>query len=68
MAFQPPRLSLQLRLFILTTVALAPAMAILGYNEVTLRRSREAEVHELAIRFGYLATQELEGTQEGARA
>ncbi len=65
MAFGPPRLSLQLRLFILTTVALAPAMAILGYNEVTLRRSREAEVHELAIHFGHLATQELEGIFDG---
>jgi hypothetical protein len=64
-AFRLPRSSLQLRLFILTAVALAPALAILVYNEVSLRRSREAEVHELALRFGKLAGQELEGIFSG---
>jgi two-component sensor histidine kinase len=54
-----------MRLFILTAVALAPALAILVYNEVTLRRSREAEVHELALHFGQLAAQELEGIVGG---
>ncbi|MFL5125226.1 MAG: histidine kinase, partial [Microvirga sp.] len=58
-------LSLRLRLFILAAVALAPALAILGYNEVMLRRSREAEVHQLAVRFGQLAAQELEGIVGG---
>jgi two-component sensor histidine kinase len=59
------KLSLRLRLFILAAVALAPALAILAYNEVSLRRSRVAEVHQLAIRFGQLATQELEGIVGG---
>jgi two-component sensor histidine kinase len=58
-------LSLQIRLFILTAVALTPALAILAYNEVSLRRSREAEVHQLAIRFGQLAAQELDGIVGG---
>src|SRR3712207_1745363 len=64
-AFPRPRWSLQMRLFILTAVALAPALAILVYNEVTLRRSREAEVHELAVHFGQLAAQEIEGIVGG---
>jgi two-component sensor histidine kinase len=59
------RLSVRLRLFILAAVALAPALAILAYNELTLRRSRVAEVHQLAVRFGQLATQELEGIVGG---
>ena len=54
-----------MRLFVLTAVALAPALAILLYNEVSLRRSREAEVHQLAMRFGQLAAQELEGIVGG---
>ena len=41
-------------LFILAALALLPALAILLYNEVSLRRSREAEVHALALRFGQL--------------
>ena len=62
------KLSLRLRLFILAAVALAPALAILAYNEVTLRRSREAEVHQLAVRFGQLAAQELEGIVGGTES
>ncbi|WP_188311817.1 sensor histidine kinase [Salinarimonas soli] len=54
-----------MRLFLLAAVALAPALAILTYNEVALRRSREAEVHGLALRFGQLAAQELEGIVGG---
>jgi two-component sensor histidine kinase len=59
------RLSLRLRIFILTTVALAPALAILGYNEVSLRHSREAEIHALALRFGQLASLEMQGIISG---
>src|SRR5690242_14575994 len=60
-----PRLSLRARLFILTALALLPALAILLYNEVSLRRSREAEVQALALRFGQLAALEMQGVIEG---
>jgi two-component sensor histidine kinase len=53
------KLSLSLRLFILTAMALLPAFAILVYNEVTLRRSRAAEIHDLALRNGRQAASEL---------
>ena len=66
MTITHPRLSLRLRIFILTAVALAPALAILGYNEVSLRRSREAEIHALALRFGHLASLEMQGIVSGA--
>ncbi len=39
------RLSLQARLFLLTAVAIVPALGILVYNEVSLRSAREAEVY-----------------------
>jgi hypothetical protein len=66
MAFTRPALSLRLRIFILTAVALAPALLILGYNEVSLRRSREAEIHALALRFGQQASLEMQGIISGA--
>ncbi|WP_099515852.1 sensor histidine kinase [Microvirga ossetica] len=66
MTITRPRLSLRLRIFILTAVALAPALAILGYNEVSLRRSREAEIHALALRFGQSASLEMQGIVSGA--
>ena len=66
MTITRPRLSLRLRIFILTAVALAPALAILGYNEVSLRRSREAEIHALALRFGQPASLEMQGNVSGA--
>jgi two-component sensor histidine kinase len=53
------KLSLSLRLFILTAMALLPAFAILVYNEVTLRRSRAAEIHDLALRNGRQAASEI---------
>ena len=37
------------RLFLLVVLALLPAIAIQAYNELDLRRSREAEVHGLAL-------------------
>ena len=64
-AISRPRLSLRVRLLVLTAVALVPALAILVYNEVALRRSCEAEVHALALRFGQLASLELQGVIEG---
>jgi hypothetical protein len=66
MAFTRPALSLRLRIFILTAVALTPALSILGYNEVSLRRSREAEIHALALRFGQQASLEMQGIISGA--
>ena len=53
-------LSLRARLFLLAAVALAPALLILAYNEIAFRRSREAEVHALALRLGQLASLEME--------
>jgi len=53
------KLSLSLRLFVLTVMALLPAFAILVYNEVTLRRSRAAEIHDLALRNGRQAASEI---------
>ncbi|WP_194164629.1 sensor histidine kinase [Microvirga thermotolerans] len=67
MAKSVTKLSLRVRLFILTAVALLPALGILLYNEVSLHRSREAEVHALALRFGQLAALEMQGILEGAR-
>jgi two-component sensor histidine kinase len=64
-AISRPRLSLRVRLLLLTAVALVPALVILVYNEVALRRSREAEVHALALRFGQLASLEMQGVIEG---
>jgi two-component sensor histidine kinase len=54
------------RLFILTAVALVPALGILTFNEISLRGSREAEVRALALRFGELAALELDGIMSGA--
>ncbi|MCB8820370.1 sensor histidine kinase [Microvirga rosea] len=62
-----PKLSLRLRLFILTAVALVPALAILIYNEVALRRSREAEIHALALRLGQSAALEMQSIIEGSK-
>jgi two-component sensor histidine kinase len=64
-ATRRPHLSLQARLFLLTAVALAPALAILAYNEVALRHARELEAHDLTLRFGQLAAQDLEGIVAG---
>lgn len=56
------------RLFLLVVVALLPAAAIQGYNEWDLRRSREAEVHELALRQAQLAASELGQVVVGLRS
>ena len=52
-------MTLAQRLFLLVVVALLPALAIQAYNELDLRRSREAEVRELALRQAELAASEL---------
>ena len=63
-----PSLSLSHRLLLLTAVALLPALAILGFNEFTLRKAREAEVHDYALRLSELAALEMERVLTGAGA
>jgi two-component sensor histidine kinase len=63
-----PSLSLSHRLLLLTAVALLPALAILGFNEFTLRKTREAEVHAYALRSSELASLEIERILTGAAA
>ena len=48
------------RLFILVAVAMLPAVAIQGYNELDLRRSREAEIRRLALQQAQLAASEVD--------
>ncbi|WP_332698305.1 sensor histidine kinase [Devosia sp.] len=63
-----PSLSLSHRLLLLTAVALLPALAILGFNEFSLRKAREAEVHAQALRMSEQASLELERILAGAAA
>lgn len=63
-----PSVTLSQRLLLLTAVALLPALAILGFNELSLRRVREAEVHAYALRMSELAALELERILTGAGA
>jgi two-component sensor histidine kinase len=46
-------------LLILTVIALAPAVGLLGWTEFQLRQAREVEIRELAARYGQLASLEL---------
>lgn len=62
------RLSLRQRLFLLTALALAPALGILAFNEVTLRQGRAAEVSAYALRLGELAYLEMQRVITGAAA
>lgn len=63
-----PGLSLSQRLLLLTAVALLPALAILGFNEFSLRNARQAEVHAYALRLSELAALEMERIVTGAGA
>lgn len=60
-------LSLRWRLVSIAVAALVPTVAVLAYNEASLRRSRTAEVHELALRSARLANSELARIIEGAQ-
>ena len=53
------------RLFLLVLIALLPALAIQAYNEFDLRRTRQAEVDEMALRQAKLASSELNQIFEG---
>ncbi len=55
-----PRTTLLARLFVLVLMAILPALAIQAYNEIELRRSREAEVRQDALRLAKFATGELD--------
>ena len=55
-----PRMNLRARLFILVLLAILPALAIQGYNEIELKRSREAEVRADALRLTKFASGELD--------
>jgi two-component sensor histidine kinase len=57
---------LRQRLYLLTAVALAPALLILLYNEVVTRREREGEVHRTAMRIGELASLEVQRIVDGS--
>jgi two-component sensor histidine kinase len=59
------RLSLRQRLLLLVLLALLPTLAVIGYNELNLRRSRTQEVNEQAMRSALLATSELQRIVEG---
>lgn len=63
-----PGVTLSQRLLLLTAVALLPALAILAFNELSLRRVREAEVHAYALRMSELAALEMERILTGAGA
>lgn len=63
-----PDWSLSRRLLVLTTVALLPALTVLGFNEYALRQSREAEINAYVLRLGQLATLEMMRIVTGAGA
>ena len=56
------------RLCLLVALALLPAILIQALNELDLRRSREAELHELALRQAELAASELGQIVGGVRS
>src|SRR3954453_23297700 len=62
------RLSLRLRLFLLTLAALLPAVAVLAYIQINIRESRTLEGSELALRSATLAASEIERITEGVGA
>jgi two-component sensor histidine kinase len=63
-----PGLTLSRRLLVLTAVALLPALAILGFNEYSLRKTRLQEVHAYALRMSELVALEMERILTGAGA
>ena len=61
------RFRLRNRLFILTSVAFAPALVLLVVNVFSLRQSREREVHADALQVGNLAAVEMDRIFAGAK-
>jgi two-component sensor histidine kinase len=62
------RISLRGRLLILTVVALAPAIGLLAWTQLQLRRARSEEVRELAARYGQLASLDLVRIVDGTES
>jgi PAS domain S-box-containing protein len=60
-------MTLTRRLLLLALISVLPAIVIWTYTEVSLRRAREAEVHDLALRQAQLAASELDHIFEGIR-
>ena len=61
-------MTLTRRLLLLALISVLPAIVIWTYTEVTLRRAREAEVQDLALRQAQLAASEIERIFEGVRS
>ena len=61
-------MTLTRRLLLLAFISVLPAIVIWTYTEVTLRRDREAEVRDLALRQAHLAASEIERMFEGVRS
>jgi PAS domain S-box-containing protein len=59
-------LSLVARLYVLVALAVLPAILIQGWSELSLRRTREAQVHEEALRLAEFAASEINGLIDGA--
>jgi signal transduction histidine kinase/CheY-like chemotaxis protein len=59
--------SLLSRLFVLVAAAMLPAIAILTYNEIDLRRTREVEVQGEALGLAKLAAAEQQQIVQGVR-
>ncbi|KAB0265857.1 sensor histidine kinase [Microvirga brassicacearum] len=61
-------MTLTRRLLLLALISVLPAIIIWTYTEVSLRRAREAEVTDLAIRQARLAASELERIFDGVQS
>ena len=61
-------MTLTRRLLLLALISVLPAIMIWTYTEVSLRRAREAEVTDLAIRQARLAASELERIFDGVQS
>src|SRR5580700_10238264 len=58
--------SLTTRMFLLVLIAVAPALAIQGYNEYDLRQTREAEIRNKTIQITRQFGEEMGELREGA--
>ncbi len=61
-------MTLARRLLLLALISVLPAIVMWTYTEVSLRRAREAEIHEQAIRQAQLAGSELERIFDGVQS
>ena len=60
-------MTLTKRLLLLALISVLPAIVIWTYTEVSLRRAREAEVNDLAIRQAQLVSAEIERILDGVQ-